>query len=172
MKIWAAHAVWGLILARLRRCGDQSDRVEARYPAQRRAAPLFFWVGQESKPVSNPPAAFLLAPRGPCEACDGFFDCFGAFWLGSVLSITCHRGKIKRAPSDAHLRAARRSTTPKQPVDALQRPQTARSPAARLLDRRARLKRGACTRANYPGSACRRAAPPAIRLQATADAVG
>ena len=172
MKICAAHAVWSVILARRGRCADQSDRVEARYPAQRRAAPLFFlgWPGVKTR--IEPPAAFPLAPSGPCEACDGFFDCFGAFWLGSVLSITCHRGKIKRAPSDAHLRAARRSTTPKQPVDALQRPQTARSPAARLLDRRARLKRGACTRANYPGSARRRAAPPAIRLQATADAVG
>ena len=157
---------------------DQSDRVEARYPAQRRVAP--FLALARSKPASNymcPPAP-AVPPTGPCEARDGFFDCFEAFWLGSVLSITCHRGKIKRAPSDAHLRAARRSTTPKQPVDALQRPQTARSPAARLLDRRARLKRGACTRANYPGSARRRAGPrdfapgghiaPATQLQAAA----
>ena len=167
----AARAVWGVILARLRRCADQSDRVEARYPAQRRAAPLSRFGQSCCETRVEREFGFGHAPSGPCEACDGFFACFEAFWLGSVLSITCHRGKIKRAPSDAHLRAARRSTTPKQPVDALQRPQTARSPAARLLDRRARLKRGACTRANYPGSARRRAGPPASRLQATAHTV-
>ena len=83
MKILAAHAVWSVILARRGRCADQSDRVEARYPAQRRTAPLFFlgWPGVKTR--IEPPAAFLLAPSGPCEACDGFSACFEAFrWLG------------------------------------------------------------------------------------------
>ena len=73
----AAHAVWGLILARQVDALIKSDRVEA--PKQRtlRGA-CFLEAGQESKTrVECKPD--MDSPSGPSEACDGFFDFFGAF---------------------------------------------------------------------------------------------
>ena len=67
MKILAAHAVWSVILARRGRCADQSDRVEARYPAARRAAPLSWWEAGCQNP-RRPRLARVASPTDPHEA--------------------------------------------------------------------------------------------------------
>ena len=71
-----------------------------RYPAHgARRRVSWLWPVLTKKNPYRTPRGLSLAPSGPCEACDGFFDCSGAF-AGRTRASQTEASQRLNAPSD------------------------------------------------------------------------
>ena len=107
-----------------------------------RGAAIFAAGQDKNKPASKPvhPPALLLAV--PAKLAEAWMVVSRRSVFGLARAVQRRSSRhLKKRTLTTHLRAARRSTAPKAACRRPQSPQLVRSPAARLLDRRARLKR-------------------------------
>ena len=119
MKIWAAHAVWGLILARRAWWPDQRDRVVPRYAAQAARRPLFFRLARSQNPRRPRFCPGRFSYRST-RSLSGLWERYGALLVGRVLDPhhrAAPRQYQKRTPT---YDALARQSHEKQPLDALE----------------------------------------------------